>query len=229
MKSIHKNIILLFALIVLFGVSSSGTSQPIKRYGAKIGVSIATWNWKTDGSAVQGIDPRLGIDFGAFVEWFDIPALSLISELHFVQKGMKQDIPITTVQYPYGTGEFIKHNIRLDYLSFAVLPKLRLETDIVEVYAVVGVRIDVSLSNAVAVEGREPLRSYSAQAYQSLVDRFKSTQLGGTVGIGAHFHSLLPLPTGIEFRYSPNFQCAYAKYLWNIKNTSFELLLTITN
>ncbi len=86
----------------------------------------------------------------------------------------------------------------------------------------------MSLSNSVAVEGREPLRTYSAQGYQSLIDKFKSPQLGGTVGFGAQFDSLLPLPTGIEFRYSPNFQSAYDQYVWNIKNTSFEFLLTIT-
>ncbi|MDP2209280.1 MAG: outer membrane beta-barrel protein [Bacteroidota bacterium] len=222
----NRSVLIIF---FLFSVVSIGMSQPIKRYGAKIGVSSATWVWKTDGSTVCGIDNRLGLDLGASVEWFNTPTFSVLTELHFVQKGMKHNIPITTIQYPEGTGEFIKHNIRLDYLSFAVLPKLRLETEIFEFYVIAGVRLDMSLSNSVAVEGREPLRTYSAQGYQSLIDKFKSPQLGGTVGFGAQFDSLLLLPAGIEFRYSPNFQSAYDQYVWNIKNTSFEFLLTITN
>lgn len=190
-----------FVWIVFFSLSvvSIGMSQPIKRYGAKIGFCSATWDWKTDGSTVRGIDNRLGLDLGAFVEWFNTQTFSALTEVHFVQKGMKQNIPITTYQYPDGTGEFIKHDIRLDYLSFVVLPKVRFEIEIFEFYMVAGMRIDLSLSNNVSVEGRESFRTYSAKGYQSLIDNFKSPQLGGTVGFGAQINSFLPLPVGIEF------------------------------
>jgi len=217
-----------FLLLLVLATSTIVSSQPIKRYGAKIGVTSATWNWKTDGSTVRGIDNRLGLAIGVSVEWFHTSIFSLLTELHFVQKGMKENIPITTEQYPEGTGEFVKHNVRLDYLSFEVLPKFRFDADIAELYTIAGFRLDMSLSNSVTVEGREPLRTQSAQFYQSLVDRFKSPQFGGTIGVGVQSDSLFPLPMGMEFRYSPDFQSAYSESIWNIKNTSFEFLLTIT-
>jgi hypothetical protein len=153
---------------------------------------------------------------------------SILSELQYVQKGMIEDIPITTEQYPDGTGEFIKHNIRLDYLSFAVLPKARIETETIHLYAYAGARFDFSLSNSVDVEGREPIRTQSAQGYQSFINRFSNPQFGATFGVGVQFKSLLPFSTGFEFRYSPNFQSAYSDNYWNIKNTSFEFLLTLS-
>jgi len=213
---------------LLFAVFSVGASQSIKRCGAKVGATSSTWDWQTGGSTNQGVDARLGIDVGAYVEWFNVPAFSLISELHFVQKGMKEDIPITTQQYPNGTGEFVKHSIRLDYLSFGILPKVRFETGVAEVYGIAGLRVDISLSNNVAVEGREPLRTQSAQSFQYLVDRFKNPEVGGTVGIGVQSDSLLPLPVGIEVRYSPNFQNGYSTSIWTIRNTSFEFLLIVS-
>ncbi len=218
----------LLLLCLSLAVFSTASSQPIKQYGAKIGLTSATWDWKTYGSTVRGIDNRLGFNLGLFVEWFDMPTFSLLTETHFVQKGMNQDIPITTYQYPEGTGEFIKHNVRLDYLALAVLPKLRLEAHIVELYAIAGVRLDISLSNNVSVEGREPLRTQSAQAYQSLVDKFKNPQFGATIGVGIRSDSLLLIPMGMEFRYSPNLHSAYSESIWNIKKTSFEFLLTIS-
>jgi hypothetical protein len=203
-------------------------SQLIKRYGAKVGVTSATWNWETEGFSIRGIDARFGIDLGAYLEWFNTPIISVVSELTFVQKGMKEDIPITTTQFPDGTGEVVKHNVRLDYLSLAILPKGRLETGAVEVYAVTGVRMDISLSNSLVVVGREPLRTQSELAYQYLVDRFKTYQLGGTFGIGAQLNGWLPFSTGLEFRYSPNFHRAYSIGYWKITNRSFELMLTIS-
>lgn len=218
----------LLILLLLAATASAGLSQPIKRYGAKLGVSSATWNWETDGLTVRGIDSRIGIDLGAYLEWLNTPVVSVVSELSFVQKGMKEDIPITTEQFPDGTGEFVKYNVRLDYLSFAILPKGRLETGVVEVYGIAGVRMDVLLSNSVTAVGREPMRSQSEQAYQYLVDRFKSYQLGGTFGIGAQLNAWLPFSTGLEFRYSPNFHRAYSTGYWMITNRSFEFLLTIS-
>jgi hypothetical protein len=216
-------------LIVLLGVAvSAGLSQPIRRYGAKLGASSATWNWEVGGSTVRGIDSRIGIDIGAYLEWLNTPVISVVSELSFVQKGMKEDIPVTTEQFPDGTGEFFRHNVRLDNISFAILPKGRLEIGALEVYGIAGARMDVSLSNSVVVVGREPMRTQFEQAYQYLVDRFKSYQLGGTFGIGAQLNGWLPFSTGLEFRYSPNFHHAYSTGYSSVTNRSFELMLTIS-
>jgi hypothetical protein len=57
----------------------------------------------------------------------------------------------------------------------------------------------------------------------------KSPQLGGTVGIGAIVDSFLPIPMGFEVRYSPDLLNAYSRSGLDIRNTSFEFLLTISN
>jgi hypothetical protein len=211
--------------LLLVGVLSVAASQPLGRYGVKAGLTSATWNWKMAGSDVSDLERRTGVDAGIFAEWFRMPAFSLLSELHFVQKGMKNAIPVTSAESPEGTGEYVRNNVRLDLLSIAVLPKLRMETGFGEVYALAGLRLDISLSQKATVEGPGPERFY-LQSFQFLVDKFRKTQMGGTVGIGAGFD--LPLTMGIEVRYSPGLQSAYAQGVSDIKNTSFEFLLTIT-
>jgi len=145
----------------------------------------------------------------------------------FRPKRMKEDIPITTQQYPNGTGEFVKHSIRLDYLSFGILPKVRFETGVAEVYGIAGLRVDISLSNNVAVEGREPLRTQSPNHFNTR-RQVQESRSRRNVGIGVQSDSLLPLPVGIEVRYSPNFQNGYSTSIWTIRNTSFEFLLIVS-
>lgn len=183
--------------------------------------------WRNGDIINHQIRSRLGINAGGFLEWFDTPLFSLLSEIAYVQKGMKEDIPITTEQYPDGTGEFINYDCGTNYLSFSLLPKVRYEVKELELHAVAGLRIDYSLSNFVRVDGREPISTYSKQHYQLLFDRFKKTQFGGTFGCGMQLKSLLPFSTGVEIRYSPNWQNSYSNAYMKIKNNSFEFLLTI--
>lgn len=214
---------------LLFVVSSSGAiCQPVKSFGIMGGITSATWIWKVDGLDTQRSDRRLGLDAGAFVEWLDMPVFSLLTEVHYVQKGREWRVPVTTEQAPDGTGAFVGDDIRLDYLSISILPKIRFETAIADVYAIAGIRADISLSDRIAVEGSEAYAAYIAQGYQSMLDRFKSFQLGGTLGVGTQVNSLFPFAAGIEFRYSPDFQSAYSVGKSDITNTSFELLLRIS-
>ena len=218
--------------IVCFVLTHTGMGQPIKRFGGKIGVTSATWKWNLAGKRIGGIDRRVGLDVGAFAEWINIPVVSLLSEVHFIQKGMREDIPFTTAQFPDGTGQFSRTNIRDDYLSIALMPKFRFATELGEAYAIAGVRFDISIGNRVSIEVDAPYQSTSAlmaQGYQSLVDRFRTIQFGGTFGVGAQSSALLPFTVGVEFRYSPNLQPALDEQLMDISNTSFEFLVIISN
>ncbi len=214
----------IFLIVFLFSIADS---QPIRQYGIKAGFSLATMKWVTAGITDNQIRNRLGFDVGGFIEWFEDPLFSFISELDYVQKGMREDIPVTTEQYPDGTGEFFKYDCRIDLLSFSLLPKARIEMGGVELYAIAGVRLDYSLSNSVSVEGEEPFSKYTEQAFQSFFDHFKRTQFGGTFGAGVQLKSILPFPAGIEIRYSPNWQNTYSDRYWNIRSRSFEFLLTV--
>jgi hypothetical protein len=218
----------LLILLILFACASNGSSQIIRHYGGVIGVTNSTWEWKVGGTRLDQIESRLGANVGVFVEWLEVPTFSLLSEVRFVQKGVKDRIPITSQQFPEGTGEFMKGNIRTDYLSFGLFPKVRLETGIVEIYAMAGIRVDMASSNKLHVEGPVANRANVEQFYNSVLDKFRKTELGGLVGLGARFGGLIPIPLGLEFRYSPSFQESFSEPFSTIRSTSFEFIVTLS-
>ena len=134
-----KYILLLLPLIL-----SAASAQSIRFFGIKAGLSSATWVWHIDDDRVGNIDRRTGIDAGVFLESPGGSLFSFCIEAHYIQKGMRQEIPYTSVQFPNGDGEAMTIDMRQDHLSILVLPKIRMETDAVEIYALAGPRVDVA-------------------------------------------------------------------------------------
>ena len=217
--------LLLLALVFLV---SDASAQPVRGYGLKIGVTRAIWDWNINGRPMEPLGPRVGLDAAFFAEWLNLDVVSIVSEVHYIQKGIQQDIPITTASAPDGTGSFVHERVRLDYLSIGILPKCRLDCGMAEYYLIGGIRFDISLGGNATAEADAPFNDLVLGSYQTFIDRFKEFQLGATVGIGAQLHALLPWSTGIEFRYSPNLQRAYSAQYADVTNTSFELLLTLS-
>ena len=203
--------------------------QPlVRRYGLTLGMAVSTWNWRAFGEKVNGIDHRAGFDIGAFVECFDLWPFSMIAEVRYVQKGMKQQIPITTTEFPDGTGENEDVNIRLDHISIGILPKYRLNTIWGELYALAGLQAHIPVHSVVGADGPEPMRSLLTRSNQMMVDEFRSPQVGASLGLGVLVEHWLPFAVGAEIRYSPNLEAAYTTSYSSIRNESFEFSLTIS-
>lgn len=89
-------------LLTLF-IQATSHCQAIRTIGVKLGGVTANQSWTYSSMPSLPTERRWGIDVGVFFEWFTTPVLSLSSELHFIQKGMKLSLPITTPQNPEGT------------------------------------------------------------------------------------------------------------------------------
>jgi hypothetical protein len=192
-------------------VSTVTHAQFVRSCGLKVGAISAkqTWNYKINFHFPA--ESRWGIDAGVFVEVFDLPYISVLGELHYIQKGFSITGPATIFAMPEGTGEYITEKPRVDYLSIPLLAKLRFETAAVIPYFVAGARLDFLL-------GREP---------KWLFDNFRSIDVGASVGAGLEVPLKIVPSILVEFRYSPSFSEAFSSYHLTVKNESLELLMGV--
>lgn len=133
-------------LIFTFLVTTS-QAQILRGYGFKIGATLASEDWDyTRLSTDFTPDSRLGFNLGVFGEFLDIPYLSLVTELNYVQKGMTKELPVTTITHPDGTGEYVTWDTRIDYLNISTLGKLRLNIGLLSPYVVIGPKVDFQIN-----------------------------------------------------------------------------------
>jgi hypothetical protein len=201
-----KNIILTI-LTLLICIPSFVQSQILKSYGIKAGAVQASQSFDYSINLSHPVDYRWGIDAGGFVELFQHPNLSLLTELHYIQKGYAVTLPVTTPVFPEGTGEYITFKTRLDYLSIPIMAKVRYETESLTPYIFAGPRFDFLLSQ-----------------HDNAVD-YLSTDIGAALGIGVEFSFESSPQVLIEGRFSPSFKNAYEHPNLTVKNKSFEILV----
>jgi len=211
-----KKIYFATIIILIFGFSECD-SQLISSYGAKIGITSAGQDWNYSGilSGMSIYDKyRTGLDIGGYVEWFSLPVFSVLTEAHYIQKGCKDVIPITTLDSPDGNGATITRAPRIDYLSFPLLAKIRFDTPILTIYGIAGYRIDFLIAK-------------NSDASGEVFDDFKSTDYGPTIGFGISVSNVFGYCLGGEFRYSFSSQEIFSNQVLTVKNKSMELLLTV--
>lgn len=149
---------------------------------------------------------------GVYLELLDVPLISLVAEIQYTQKGMTFSIPVTTESQPNGTGKFMTISPRVDYLSVPLLAKLRLKWLLFTPYLIAGPRADVLVSRR-------------GGGYEDVVDKFESTDIGATFGVGVELHTLLPVGLLAELRYNPSFRDSYKDDFLTVRNRSFDFLL----
>ncbi|MCX6167790.1 MAG: porin family protein [Ignavibacteriales bacterium] len=205
-----------FAVLMITAVGVSTTpAQLIKNYGIKAGSTSTTqsWNWPAQSGVIANSEPQQGLDVGFFVEWFDLPALSAITEIHYTQKGSKENtnIMITDLQHPDGTGRFLSYSTRISYLTIPVLLKVRMNLGLFAPYLFAGPRFDYKLSSSSTSISYDP----------------NKLDIGGTFGIGLDLAPILPSRFALEFRYSPTFQDCYSNNSLKVRNSSMEFLVAL--
>lgn len=199
-------------LIVLLSAASMAHAQLVRSYGIKLGAVSASQTWHYTYTSDLTTGYRWGMTGGVYVELLDIPLVSVVAEIQYTQKGMTFSIPVTTEAQPNGTGQVITRSPKVDYLSMPVLAKLRLPSPVITPYLIAGPRVDVLVSRR-------------GDGFEAVVDKFESTDIGGTFGVGIELHTLLPIGLLAELRYNPSFRDAFNNNLLTVRNRSFDFLL----
>jgi opacity protein-like surface antigen len=208
----------LYLIMILFSIASSTQAQFIRAYGIKLGITSANYNWDYIPSAGFVFDPdnRVGLNVGVFTELLDNPIFSIIAEINYMQKGMKEELEKSSNEFPDGIGEFFTWNMRTDYLNFSAFGKARLNLGIVTPYLIAGPKIDFELNKTFSdgSSGGDPF------------DNFKKNRIGFKVGIGAEIN-LMVVNLLAEFLYDADFNELYKNDILKINTNSIDLRIGI--
>ena len=176
-----KKSIIAVSLALMIFVAGSVQALPFVGFGIKGGLELT--NQSFDAPYEIDTNARMGLHIGVFGEWLDLPMFSLLTEVAYVQRGMKNDIQIIDA------GMTEKDN-RIDYLSISVLPKYKMSFVVASIYIAAGPRIDYKLRVA----------DDTIWAEDGAEDYLKDVNIGGDIALGIDFNRF----SG-EFRYSRDF------------------------
>lgn len=139
---------------------------------------------------------RWGWDVAGFIEFFGGSPVSLLTEVHYIQKGY-----VTTIYYLN-----TDRSSRVDYLSAPILAKVQFAEGTIGPFVCAGPRFDFLL-------GKQNSLDYS------------STDIGMSLGAGLQVSLPWAPPVSIEDRFSPAFTDAFHNPNLTVKNQSFEVLV----
>jgi len=202
---------LLLGALVVAGNGAYG--QFIRTYGLKGGVAAATQHWSFMGEFTLDAGTRWGVDAGLFMEFFEHPNLSVLLEARYVQKGFSEDFALTSAEDPesFGTATFTP---RVDYIVIPLVAKARIPLDGFSPYVFAG----PTLSLLLGYEGAE---------FEEVYKDLKTTEFGGSFGLGCEIPAWGESTILIEGSYGPSFSDAYANEFLTITNSAFEILIGI--
>lgn len=212
-----KKVCFVFTLLFVFSTSQA---QIIRGYGLKVGSTISNQDWEYSNSpGLSGLsfdsDNRVGINFGIFTEFLNVPFISIITEVNYIQKGMKAEVPERTVSQPDGTGEFVTWYTRVDYINISALGKLRINADLFTPYILLGPKIDFEIHKA-----------NSLGQVNVVEENFNKNRFGLKVGIGTEIN-LLSFNLLAEFLYDADFNELYENENLKVNSNSFDLKIGI--
>jgi len=208
-----KTIVFTFIFFLIIGVSNSN-AQLIRSYGLKIGAASTNenLNWAQWTGIKSNSNSRQALDAGIFIEWFNLPFLSVITELNYIQKGSNVTMNILAKAMGITFDKVWTFTTKINYLSLPLLAKARFDSGLITPYVIAGPRLDFYLSNS---------NINYPMTYNKL-------DIGGTFGIGAELNAVSPIGAGAEIRYSPSFKDCYSQDGLTIRNNSLELLLIVS-
>lgn len=211
-----KNILVIITLILTLTVTIA-QAQFLRAYGIKAGVVRAEQKWDYSpqtGLDASGINPIWGVDAGVFAEFFDCKNFSLLTELHYVQKGSTYTItgtePADNAQGYIETGkEDIKE--RCNYLSIPVMAKLRLETGKITPYIAVGPRLEFLISHPSS----------------AVFDQLKKAEVAATASAGLEVDAGFTPHLLCEVSYTLGLTDSFKNDYLTVKNRSLSLLIGV--
>ena len=129
-------------IVILLNINYS-QSQLIKNYGLQIGITSATQEYGGTHFPLAELDlkRRIGFVGGLYVEWLNVPHISVISQIEYVQKGMGIETIVTGPNSPEPLGTITDYS-RLDYISLPILLKTSTQIKTMVAYLLLGPRYD---------------------------------------------------------------------------------------
>ncbi len=200
-----------WALILLSFISTS-QAQLIRGYGIKLGTTISSQTWEYVPALNFTFEPdnRIGLNIGIFAELLNNPIISIVTELNYIQKGMKEEVPVTTASQPDGTGEFVTWDTRIDYINLSAFGKLRLNLGIVSPYLIAGPKIDFEIN-----------KEHSLDDTNIFENNFNKNRIGFKVGIGTEIN-LVSLNLLAEILYDADFNELYENEFLKVTSNSID-------
>ncbi len=206
---------LIIILVFLLAIPQTGDAGIIKRKGVKAAVTSADQSYEL--TYLPGLETqrRFGFNVGGFLEWFDLPYFSVITQAEYSQRGMGQEFNVTGPDGPEIIGTTTLYS-RLDYFSIPILGKFRYETENFTPYLLAGPRID-------------HLLGYDSDqgAFNILYDAFDRTMIGGTFGIGIESEAIFSTDVLAEIRYNMDLSDSYKTDLARVSNNAVDLWIGI--
>ncbi len=202
----------LFAIAILSFTVANSFAQSTPRLGVKFGVSFSEQQFKytafsSDFNRIAGANGALS------VEWISHPHFNILTEFHFIQKGMTEKQIETTESGPEPTGALTFKN-RVNYFSVPILAKMSLTNKTISPYLIAGPRVDFKLG-------------YESAFLGEVYDQFKTITFGASVGIGSELNVGQNFTPLLEVRYSPDFTNSYSTDLLTVKNQSLQFLVGV--
>jgi len=204
----------LFFITGFIFISTTLQAQFIRSYGIKVGGSLAKQVWDYSINFSMESDNRFGLNIGGFVEFLDVPFLSVVAEADYTQKGMKLNLPTTGPDSPDIIGTTTLNN-RIDYLSLFLLGKIRYNLVLFSPYLIAGPRADIELGRDIE------------KGFETSYKDFKKGNFGLTIGVGTELIKVLPLSLLAEFRYNYDLSNVYSNENVKVKNQSFDFLVGV--
>jgi hypothetical protein len=197
---------IIWILVLTVAMVFQSDAQVIRSFGIKGGFVNATQSFDYASGLELPIGIRRGAEIGGFVEFCSLPVFSLLTELHYTQKGFQELIIETSPAYPEGNGSYVTWRPKLTYVSIPLLAKLRYDTPVITPYVIAGPWFEYLLST------------------DDTALKFRGPDYGITMGGGIElsvpqFPHLL-----VEGRYSPGVAKIFDNTTLNVKNSSTEIL-----
>ncbi len=201
-------------LVFILMISAHFThAQLIRGYGLKLGATISNQYWEYSPSSrfEMEFENRVGFNVGLFAEFFNIPTFSIVTEVNYVQKGMKKEVVIRTVFQPEGNGEYATWDTRIDYLNLSSLGKIRLDFDIIRPYIVIGPKFDINIKYKSTLGTAE-----------SIEESYNNNRVGYKMGIGTEIQ-LTSFNLLLEILYDSDFNELFKNQHLEITSNSIEV------
>lgn len=155
------------SLIILIIICYSTTqAQFIKNVGVKTGATISRQMWKYAPGLGISIDPdsKIGFNAGVFAEFLNLPFLSFVAEVNYVEKGMQLTAYITPIDNPDGGTETVM-KAGVNYLNLSLLAKVRLEGVLFTPYIIAGPKVDFEISRNGQILGGTVFDDYTKSRF----------------------------------------------------------------
>lgn len=187
-------------------------SQHFDKIGAKVALTSSTLDYSDFG--YQPSHRRIGYNIAIFSEWSFTSHFFIVSQLEYSQRGAGDEFNRRD-EFNNDLGN-VTYYSKLDYLSIPILAKYTILTGSVAPAIILGQRVDFLVD-------RRSDEDYN----KVLLDSFKKSVFGGTVGVGVEVKEVLPANFLLEFRYNIDFTDSDDMNTASIRNDAFDIWLGI--